>query len=143
MLNLDHKSTRSFDIRYMLLMRPVIYVHHFLAIDRKGVFPVSVPVSFRFVPRVAGDPGLVSPMPPNVLTALGNHVIATETAFAPQIWCRLGTNLVDERESHIYLTFCRLGFLADNRDTKGVRMFSYKANRCSTRSRSEAKPVRR
>ena len=143
MLNLDDKSTRSLDIRYVFLMRLIVYVHHFLALGRKGVFPVTVPVSFRFLPRVAGNPGFVSPMPPNVLTTLGDHVIATETAFASQIWCRLGTNLVNERESHNYLTFCRLRFLADNRDTKGARIFSYKENRCSTRSRSEAKPPRR
>ena len=82
-LNLDDKSTRSLDIRYMLLMRPIVYVHHFLTIDRECVFPVSVPVSLVFLLRVAGDSGFVSPVPPNVLTTLGDHVIATETAFAP------------------------------------------------------------
>lgn len=143
MLNLNDKSTRSLDICYMLLMRPVVYMHHFLAIDRKGVFPVSVPVSFGFLPRVAGDPGFVSPMPPNVLTALGDHVIAAETALTPQIWRRLGANPVYERESYNYLTFCLFRFLADNRDTKDVRIFSYKTHRCPTRWHSEGKPVRR
>jgi hypothetical protein len=95
MLNLDDKSARSLDIRYMLLMRSIVYMHHFLAIGRKCVFPISVRVSFGFLPRIAGDPSFVSPVPPNVPTALGNHIIAAETASSPQFWRGLGTNFVN------------------------------------------------
>ena len=142
-LNLDDESAGSLDIRYMLLMRPIVYVHHFLTVDGKCVFPVSVTIGLGFLPWISGNSGFVSPMPPNVLTTLSDHVIATKAAFAANIWCGFGTNVVNECQSHNYLTFPRLRFLADSRETKGDRIFSYNANKCSTRSRSDSNPARR
>ena len=107
MLNLDDKSSGSFDIRYMLLPCPTIDVHHFLTVNGKSILPVSVPIGLGLLPWIASRPGLMSPMPANISAALGYRVTAAETAFAVDIRCGFGSNTVYECQPHNRLTCLR------------------------------------
>ena len=85
MLKLYHQSVRCFDISNVFFSI-VSFMHHFLPLCWKPIFPITMPLSFTFPPMIASLLCFMRPVPNLPITTFSNHMSAATRTNGNCVW---------------------------------------------------------